>query len=210
VGFEPTILVFDRAINSPCFRPRGKHLLLQTESTHYRLSDETKVLEGEEGTVVRGTVPQAGRGRVRFPTRSMDFSVDPMLPAARSLMQPLTEMSIGNPPGGKGGRSLRLTTSTSHNPIGLHCLLPYMGCVMLTRSPVCVYLTALSINHIKQGECLQEEIITLLLEWLRRNRIMCRGNEVISSLQALRKLFTLNSTPSPDKQTLPLRQPPLF
>lgn len=29
-----------------------------------------------------------------------------------------------------------------------------------------------------QAECLQEEIITLFLEWLRRNRIMCRGNEV--------------------------------
>jgi hypothetical protein len=44
---------------------------------------------------------QAGRSRVRFPMRSLDFSIDLILPALGST-QPLTEMSTRNLPGGKG------------------------------------------------------------------------------------------------------------
>jgi hypothetical protein len=46
---------------------------------------------------------QAGRTRVRFPMRSLDFSIDLILPAVLALgsTQPLTEMSIRNLPGGK-------------------------------------------------------------------------------------------------------------
>jgi hypothetical protein len=47
----------------------------------------------------------AGRSRVRFPIRSLDFSIDLILPAALwalGLTQPLTEMSTRNLPGGKG------------------------------------------------------------------------------------------------------------
>jgi hypothetical protein len=46
----------------------------------------------------------AGRSRVRFPMRSLDFEIDLILPAALSLgsIQPLTEMSTRKTPGGKG------------------------------------------------------------------------------------------------------------
>jgi hypothetical protein len=48
---------------------------------------------------------QAGRLRARFLMRSVDFSIDLILPArtmALGLTQPLREMSTGNLPGGKG------------------------------------------------------------------------------------------------------------
>jgi hypothetical protein len=49
------------------------------------------------------TILQAGRSRVRFPMRSLDFSIDLVLPAATMAMgsiQPLTGMSTRNLPGG--------------------------------------------------------------------------------------------------------------
>jgi hypothetical protein len=84
---------------------------------------------------------QAGRSRVQIPMRSLDFSIDLIIPTANMALgstQPLTEMSTRNLPGGKGrpernGDNLtaicleNLGTSTSHNPMwafmGLHCLL---------------------------------------------------------------------------------------
>jgi hypothetical protein len=57
---------------------------------------------------------QAGRSRVPFPMRSLDFSVGPN-PSSRTMAvvstQPLTQISIRNLPGGggvKGGRRVRL------------------------------------------------------------------------------------------------------
>jgi hypothetical protein len=46
-------------------------------------------------------VVQARRSRVRILTRSLDFSIDLILPALGSTW-PLTEMSTRNLPGGKG------------------------------------------------------------------------------------------------------------
>jgi hypothetical protein len=45
---------------------------------------------------------QAGRLRIRFPMTSLNFSIDPLLPAALGSTQPLTEMSTRYLPGGKG------------------------------------------------------------------------------------------------------------
>jgi hypothetical protein len=48
---------------------------------------------------------QAGRSRVRVPMRSLNFSIDLILPAALMALrstQPLTEMSTRNLPGGEG------------------------------------------------------------------------------------------------------------
>jgi hypothetical protein len=45
---------------------------------------------------------QAGRSRVLYPMRPLDFSIDLMLPGVGST-QPLTEMSTRNIPGGGGG-----------------------------------------------------------------------------------------------------------
>jgi hypothetical protein len=92
-------------------------------------------------TVGWDTMLQAGRPWVRFPDESITFFSWPN-PFRRTMSlgstQPLTEMSIWNLPGNKGGRRVRLTTSpcllwvdclenvvatTSHNPMGLHGLL---------------------------------------------------------------------------------------
>jgi hypothetical protein len=57
---------------------------------------------------------QAARSGVRFPTRSLDFSINLIFPATLwpwGSTQPLIEMSARNLPGGKGRPVVRLTTS---------------------------------------------------------------------------------------------------
>jgi hypothetical protein len=61
---------------------------------------------GARGSVVGwGTMLQAGRSRVRFPMRSLDFSIDILNPSSRTVTlgstQPLTN-EYQNLPGGKG------------------------------------------------------------------------------------------------------------
>jgi hypothetical protein len=84
-------------------KPRG--------CTHYTFSSVLSETEGARGSIVGwGTALQAGRSQVRFPMRSLKFSIDLILPALGST-QPLTEMSTRNLPGVKGGRRVGLTTS---------------------------------------------------------------------------------------------------
>jgi hypothetical protein len=95
---------------------------------------------GACGSVVGwGTMLQAWRSWVRFPMRSLGFSVDLILPATiwpRGSTKPVTEMSTRNLLGVKDGWRVRLATSPlltdclenvgasmSHNPMGLHGLL---------------------------------------------------------------------------------------
>jgi hypothetical protein len=70
---------------------------------------------GARGSVVGwGTMIQAGRSWVRFPMRSLDFSIDLILSSRTTAVgstQPLTEMSTRNLPGSKGGWRVELTTS---------------------------------------------------------------------------------------------------
>jgi hypothetical protein len=57
---------------------------------------------GARGSVVVwGTMLQAGRSRVRFPMRSLDYSIYLILPMALGSTQPLIEMSTRNLPGAK-------------------------------------------------------------------------------------------------------------
>jgi hypothetical protein len=70
---------------------------------------------GARGSVVGwSTMLQVGRSRVQIPMRSLDFSIDLILPVALwpwELTQPVTEMSTRNLPGGeKGGWHVSLIT----------------------------------------------------------------------------------------------------
>jgi hypothetical protein len=46
---------------------------------------------GACGSSRQGTMLQAGRTQIRFPVRSLDFSVDKIIPDALGLTHPLTE-----------------------------------------------------------------------------------------------------------------------
>jgi hypothetical protein len=75
------------------------------------------ILSREHGSIDGwGTMLQPGMSRVRFPMRSLQFSLKLPDPSSRTvalgLTQPLTEISIIKLPGGiKRGRRERLTTS---------------------------------------------------------------------------------------------------
>jgi hypothetical protein len=61
---------------------------------------------------------QAGRSRVRFSMRSLDFSVGLILPAALWPTHPPTETSTTNHPEGKGLPALKADDITAiHEPI---------------------------------------------------------------------------------------------
>jgi hypothetical protein len=86
------------------------------ECTVWKLWDvvikDTRTLRGS--VAGWGIMLQAGRSRVRFPMRPLDFSIDSSSTRTTALgsTQSLTEMSTRNLPGEvKGGRRVRLTTS---------------------------------------------------------------------------------------------------
>jgi hypothetical protein len=99
------------------------------------------------GVIGSGIMTQALWPRVRFPTRSLDFSID-LIPLSPTMdlgsTQPLTEMSVKNLIGGKGrpvckGDNLsaicgadcleNVGASTPRNPMGFHGLLQVHLCL---------------------------------------------------------------------------------
>jgi hypothetical protein len=73
---------------------------------YWGVSHSTDIVMGVSGSVVGwGTMPQAGRSRVRFAMRTLDLFNWPN-PSSRTMTlgstQPLTEMSTRNLPGDKG------------------------------------------------------------------------------------------------------------
>jgi hypothetical protein len=108
------------------------------------------------GIVGLGTLLHAGRSRVIFPMRSLDFSIDLILPAALMALgsiQPLTEMSTRNLPGGKGrpARGAENLTATCQptvlkvwEPRSLITLWAFMACY---RDSLTFYLyPAINVN----------------------------------------------------------------
>jgi hypothetical protein len=93
------------------------------------------------------TMPQAERSRVLVPIRSFHSSSD-VSHLALGLTQPLTEISTRNLPGGKARPVLKadyhqckpsvwnMGALTSHNPVGLHCLLQGQLCLVCAYAPI--------------------------------------------------------------------------
>jgi hypothetical protein len=117
-----------------------------TKQQGNKIAWEPKDILDRPGVLGWGTLLQAGRSRIRFPTKSLDFSIDLILPAA---LWPWSWLSLkqnwvpGIILGATGGRHVRLQhhnhlwadclenvgVSTSHNYMGIHGLL--QGCFYL-------------------------------------------------------------------------------
>jgi hypothetical protein len=86
------------------------------------------VLDGPRGSIVGwGTMLQAGKSRVRFPMRSLDFFFNLPNHSSRTIAlkstQPLTEMSTRNFPGRKGRPALKADKLTKF--LVFHKIMPH-------------------------------------------------------------------------------------
>jgi hypothetical protein len=106
-------------------RYRDRNLQLKSFDSYLLYKPSKNNVEHTSGSVDGlGTMLQAGRSRVRFPMKSLDFSIDLILSAAlwlRGLLSLYQKWVPGIFLGVKGGRRVRLTSPPSVSQLSRKC-----------------------------------------------------------------------------------------
>jgi hypothetical protein len=109
---HPFFIVFLRSLYLPLVHPAAVTTNTLSSGQGPNIIYSMKSIMGARGSVVDwGTMLQAGRPRVRFPVRSLDFFFNWPNTSSHTMdlvsTQPLAEMSTRNLPGGGKGRPAR-------------------------------------------------------------------------------------------------------